>query len=97
VLERWDETCALFDAAAPLVEPWCEALASHTEDHGSAKWKDLERAELARARDDADVRAAIAATSSCTTTQSCRSSRRCRRSAAPSGMGGTQLITEKRR
>ena len=60
VLERWDETCALFDAAAPLVEPWCEALANHTVDHGSAKWKELELAELARARDDADVRAAIA-------------------------------------
>ena len=60
VLERLNATCELFDAAAPLVEPWRDALARATEDHGSAAWRELERAELEQAKDDAVVRAAIA-------------------------------------
>ena len=59
VLERWDETCELFDARAPLVEPWCVALARRAEDHGAGAWRARARDELARARGDRAVRAEV--------------------------------------
>jgi len=62
VLERFEDTCRLLDSVIPLPKErrYAKAASRNAIQHGSAKYKAEEKAALAVAKMDADVRSALA-------------------------------------
>ena len=62
VLERFEDTCRLLDSVIPLPKErrYAKAATRNAIQHGSAKYKAEEKATLAVAKMDTDVRSALA-------------------------------------
>jgi hypothetical protein len=53
IVEMFAQSCALFDAAMPLLgTSWSAAMTRFRDSHGSEEYKARERAEIAAARQD---------------------------------------------